>query len=161
MVLFRHAEKASRGLALNPPLSDRGLRQAQNLVDLVAQNILPTPTKIYVSPLVRTQQTASFCAEHLKLKLEISEELHERQEGERQDSFNQRVGKFLKWIEYQPGTNYLFTHFDWIESAMLLLHSDTDLSQEKYYSWSSGQYMHFELQDDLWNLQNYGKLKGD
>jgi phosphohistidine phosphatase SixA len=66
IVLFRHAEREPMR-ATNPPLTAQGMRQAQALALLVKQGGLPAPTRLLVSPKLRTQQTFTPLSDSLGL----------------------------------------------------------------------------------------------
>jgi broad specificity phosphatase PhoE len=162
IILFRHAEKAASQFAPNPPLSPKGFVQAEDLWKRIELQKLPSPRKVLVSPLLRAHQTAAITAANLSLPLQSTNELLERQDGESIVQFRSRIEKFLKWLGYQQsqdGPIFLVTHFDWIEEAMTLIHCSTDLAQEQYSCWSSGQYMQFHIQDQMWILEKQGRLE--
>jgi broad specificity phosphatase PhoE len=158
IVLFRHAEKDLAG-GSNPPLSRRGLAQAQKLIELVKIKTLPRPSKLLTSPRLRAQMTLSPLAETMDIDFQITPELDERIQGETSDQFSKRVQRFLRQIENQTGLIFLCSHLDWIEEALREIRSDQDLLNERYASWPSCQYMSFQVQDRLWHLENFERIQ--
>ena len=77
-------------------LTERGRRQAQNIADNLAPELLGQSVKIYSSDLKRAAQTAAPLAEKLGLEIEFRQELRERNLGE-------AVGKSAQWYREHRG----------------------------------------------------------
>ena len=150
--MFRHAERKNTGSS-NPPLSSRGLLQAEKLLEEIDLNVLPRPSKLLSSPKLRAQQTFLQIQNKLGVEIQILSELDERHNFESIENFSKRVKRFLNLMETQNGVQFFVTHLDWIEEALRLIHSDTDLLSERYQSWLPAQSMEFEIHDRLWVLQ--------
>lgn len=156
VVLFRHAEKQNSP-SNNPPLSDRGLLQAEKILHDILNGELPTPSKILCSQKMRTQQTMQATANKLNLEIQIDPLLDERRSGENLEQFHKRIAQALHTYEKLSGVLFLVTHFDWIEEALPQIHCDTDLNQSRFYSWSPAQHIEFEIHDGLWQFK---KMRG-
>ena len=77
-------------------LTERGRRQAQNIAENLAPELLGQSVKIYSSDLKRAAQTAAPLAEKLGLEIEFRQELRERNLGE-------AVGKSAQWYREHRG----------------------------------------------------------
>lgn len=150
--MFRHAERENSG-SPNPPLSVKGHLQAAKLVEDIDLTILPRPTKLLSSPKLRAQQTFQQIQDKLGVDIQIQEDLDERQNSESVDAFRKRVRKFLDTLERQAGVIYFVTHLDWIEEALSIIASDTDLSHNRYQAWLPAQSIEFEIHNGLWIFQ--------
>jgi phosphohistidine phosphatase SixA len=162
LALFRHAERENSGVS-NPPLSPRGMRQSELLTQLVLNNTLIRPTKLYCSPKLRAVLT--FQSLHLKadIELTISPELDERSNSEVADQFSKRVKQKLFQLTKAGPLNsstvlFLCSHLDWIDEAMIHIPCDTDLTANKYSTWSPGSYMLFDVGSELWHLEKWEEL---
>jgi len=160
MILFRHAEKTSDGTS-NPKLSPRGREQAEKLSEEVSAKKLPKPQVLLVSPRSRAQETFAVLSQKSGVALKVTDLLDERKPEESSADFRRRVQELLVLIQMDYQDNdcvYLCTHFDWIEEFLTVVESSTDLLQNKYHHWGSGQWMWFE-KDDLWNLMKFDQIK--
>jgi len=153
VLMFRHAERENSGSS-NPPLSARGLKQAQKLVEEIDLTILPRPTKLLSSPKLRARQTFQQIQDKLGVEIQIHPDLDERHNFESADLFVRRIQRFLSYLEQNPGVIFFVTHLDWIEEALRLIPSEADLTSEKFQSWLPAQSMEFEIHDRLWAFQN-------
>lgn len=157
---MRHAEKAHVLSISSPPLSPVGEKQAEKLLQLVQQEKLPFPQRICCSPQVRSRQTLQNLAKTLPLEMTELSDLDERRNSENYDQFRTRVKKLLEKIASTEKTTYLCTHLDWIEEALTLIPSDSDLTSATYQHWGSGQYMIFQLEPHQpWQLEEFGRLQ--
>jgi broad specificity phosphatase PhoE len=152
ILMFRHAERENTGSS-NPPLSLRGLLQAKKLVEEIDMNLLPRPTKLFSSPKLRAQQTFQQIQKKLGVDIQIQAVLDERHNFESAAQFSARVKKFLHFLATEKGTAFIVTHLDWIEEALRLIPSETDLLRDEYQAWQPGQSIEFEIQDELWIFQ--------
>lgn len=150
--MFRHAERENSGSS-NPPLSSRGLKQAEKLVDEIDLSLLPRPTRLFSSPKLRAQQTFQQIQDKLGVEIQVYPELDERHNFESADIFRRRIQHFLLQVEQLPGVIYFVTHLDWIEEALGLIASETDLLAEKFQTWLPAQSMEFDVQDRVWMFQ--------
>lgn len=157
VVLFRHAERENSGSA-DPGLSKKGCQQALSLAKDFQTLHLPNPTRILVSPKRRSQQTFQPLSETTGKSSVIDKSLDERQTSETAGQFESRVFQFLESLSDQVGNCYICTHLDWIEEALLRIHSDTDLLQARYQTWAPGQYMLFRVEENLWHLEEFGRI---
>jgi phosphohistidine phosphatase SixA len=155
IVLFRHAERDSFG-GSNPGLSAKGLKQAQEISKSIQHNLLPSPSAIWVSPLLRTQMTMQPVAKSLNIELTITEELNERQEFENKNLFSHRIQGLIDRVADQNHSLFICSHLDWIDEALTLIPADTDLLQAKFQNWRPAQYMQFSIEAGLWKLTNNG-----
>lgn len=160
LILFRHTERENLGTS-NPPLSRRGIQQAENIARRVLSKNLPSPSKLYASPRLRAQMTLTPLNEQMKIGIQILPELDERLNSESAVQFTTRVKLFLSKCEVQEGTLYLCTHLDWIEEALCEIPSNVDLLQAKFQSWSPGQFMHFKVEEGLWQFEDFGRIDVD
>lgn len=162
LLIFRHAEREKLGTT-NPPLTRKGRAQADSLASLIATHQIAMPTRLISSPLLRAQMTFTPAAEKLQLPLKIEQELNERQAAENASTFNLRVKSYLDKLARLQGTVFICTHLDWLEQALLQLHCDTDLSQDRYQShWQPGAYLELQLESisrqAFWQLSKMGVL---
>lgn len=149
--LFRHGEK-STSFGNNPELSAYGQEQAQALLVKITQGKLPAPTKIFVSPKIRTQQSMQQVANALNLNLNITEALNEKTRDESHSDFQKRIVRFINEISKENGVIFACSHMDWVCEAMSLIDCDVDLTREVPSHWSPLQYVglqcdqgHFEF----------------
>jgi len=149
ILMFRHAERENSGSS-NPPLSLRGLKQAEKLVEEIDLAILPRPTKLLSSPKLRAQQTFQQIENHIGTPLAVHPDLDERMSSETAEFFTRRVQRFLNSFEGQTGVIYFVSHLDWIEEALRLIPSDADLLQDRYQTWLPAQSLEFEIQEGMW-----------
>lgn len=162
VLLFRHAEKDNMA-ASDPALSAKGHRQASKIADLIHLGTLPQPQRLLASPKLRARQSFEKVGSALagdNLEMQILPELNERQASETVEQFERRVKQALHKIETLAGTVYLVTHLDWIEEALVRIHSDVDLLASQYQYWPPAQYMEFEVDDGLWSLKNFKSIEG-
>lgn len=160
VTLFRHAERENTGLE-NPGLTARGFQQAQSLLKIIQANQLPAPQRLFVSPKIRTQQTFLPTANQLNLPLQILPELDERRNSETITKFVQRVQRFINLTSqdsFGPQSSFLCSHLDWIEEALLKIPCDVDLLQSRFQIWAPGQFIQFEVHDELWHFIKAGEL---
>lgn len=155
VLLFRHAEKENMA-ASDPNLSARGHRQALKIADMIHLGTLPQAQRVLCSPKLRARQTF----EKVQSESQIFPELNERQAYETMEQFERRVKQALHKIETLSGTVYLVTHLDWIEEALVRIHSDVDLLAPQYQYWPPAQYMEFEVHDGMWSLKNFKSIEG-
>lgn len=153
ILMFRHAERENSG-STNPPLSIRGLQQAERLVREIDLTHLPRPTKLFTSPKLRAQQTFQQIQDKLGATLHVHPDLDERHNFESAMLFSRRIQNFLTSLEYQHGVVYFVTHLDWIEEALRLIHADVDLLADRFQTWAPAQSIEFEVQDRLWMFQD-------
>lgn len=157
ILLFRHAERANTG-GDNPSLSPRGQGQARALLQMIENKKLETPQRMICSPKLRAQKTFEGVAKNLSLDLQTWEDLDERQSNENNALFSARVRRCLDALSTQSGCIFVCTHVDWIEEALIFIPSDSDLNQTRYMSWAPGQFMEFEVQNEVWHLTKQGVL---
>lgn len=160
IVLFRHAEKAS--WTANPPLSARGHRQAQSIVEYVQSKKLPPPQLILSSPRLRAEQTLAPLREALGIPMEQSLLLDERHGQERASDFESRVRKLIteELPKSKPTCIYLVTHLDWIEVFSWMLPCTTSFD-ESVFSIAPAHYFHLTmpaLLNEPWILKSQGDI---
>ena len=159
-VLFRHAQKGITPFE-DPELSLKGFEQSAQLVDLIKNKSLPTPTFLFVSPKRRTSQTLYPISKHYSLTPQISDLLDQRRHDENTLQFRQRVQLFLNELELQKSDEIVFgcTHYDWLEEAMALIHCDRDLNTFEFAHWAPTQFVIFEIQNSVWKFAGKGNSK--
>lgn len=158
--LFRHGEKLKGG-DHNPPLSFYGLQQAQQILENIKSGELPQPTRLWVSPKIRTHQTFLPVARHFQLQLEQKSELEERQSSETTGDFRKRIQTALEELSSLSGCIFMCTHMDWTEEAMSLIPSSSDLSSGQYSYWAPAQFLGFQSRDFIFEVTHSGIIKGD
>jgi len=156
--LFRHADK-ERSISADPPLSLRGLKQAQKLRELVETGKIIRPMTLISSPKIRAQQTLQPLAQWMNVRLQTSPDYLERQHHESGLDFQTRVKTSISKIEKQNGIAFVVTHFDWIEEFLDSISCDTDFNEGAFRSWSPAQFMDFEIKDGLWHLNHFGSVQ--
>jgi len=160
--LLRHGERQnSRSLAgpSDPGLSARGLRQAQAIAAKVESGEWDKPDRILCSPKIRSQHTLAPLSLQSSCSLQILPSLDERTSEETAPQFTIRVRKLLYDLESLPGVNYLCSHHDWIEEAMISIPSSTELLNSQYHIWEPGSFMIFDLVDGIWELRKAGGIQ--
>ncbi len=157
LLFFRHAERFQTPPE-DPLLTPRGLLQAEELKNLVALGQFSRPQKIMTSPRTRAIQTATPLAQFLKVPLQVSTDLDEKQNLENLKSFGLRIQRFINELEQLSGTALIVTHFDWIEEALLYIPSEISLTDDKYHHWKPGEGWEFEIENGLWTPQKKLKL---
>lgn len=163
--LFRHADK-ERSPTANPPLSQRGLKQANALAELIKKGELPRPTLLHSSTKTRATQTLQPLAHFLQQPIHGSDDLLERQASESTEDFLTRVKRVISQAEKKSqkqtrkdGTvEFYVTHYDWVEEFLSIVPSNTDLNSGQYHAWSPCQFMHFEIKDGLWHLNTFRSI---
>jgi len=158
ILLFRHAEKIFSASG-NPPLSERGIRQAQKIPKLVESGKFPKPDLLLSSPKLRALQTLKPTSDFFKIEIRQMKELDERLTSENSTQYFQRVQNMIQWVGHQNRNILMVTHFDWLEEAMTAIPCDTDLSHERYHAWGSAHYMSFNLQGDLWLFNEFSGVE--
>lgn len=139
-------------------LSPHGEAQARSLPLLVQSGKLPSPTEIWVSPRIRTQQTMRELSLALQVPLQIRDELQERTEGESMQELKARTQQLSRELLTQEQSNkvvYLCSHYDWLEVALLGFQLESHLLE---ISWSPGAYLHLKAEGQVWKLINTGAL---
>ena len=154
-LMFRHAERM-RSDSSNPPLSQRGLLQAQALCEELKNGLLPQPTALWCSPKLRAQQTFLPLSQKINLKIEIFPDLNERESNESPSKFDRRVENFLTLIEKKigkpEGVVFFVTHADWIDTASQLIPGDTNFSSHGLHAWPPAQSAEFEIHSGVWHF---------
>lgn len=159
--LFRHGEKQSEWIQ-DPLLSPQGELQARALKEAIEKGILPKPTRLLVSPKIRTAQTFSSAARFLSLAVEKMDDLDERTKSEELPAFKKRISKWVESVSSSRSDDaedviYVCSHLDWIEEFSYLVPCDTDLHQLPGFHWSPGAYLFFDI-ETLWHLTQKGQL---
>ena len=157
-VLFRHAHKGSVPFE-DPELSPKGFEQSAQIVNLIKNNTLPTPTHLFVSPNRRTSQSFYPLSRELKIGLEIKPDLDQRRNDENTAAFRKRIQNFLNSLTTKSKSNEIIfacTHFDWIEEAMILIDCDQNLNSFEYSNWSPAQFLSFEINEVTWRVAKKG-----
>jgi phosphohistidine phosphatase SixA len=160
-VLFRHGDKEYSSL-MDPPLSAKGFQQSKALLRLVDEQKLPKPKLLLSSPKVRAVQTFEKLMERHPGILRLRPELEERQSSEEASQFLHRIRQQISWLathaEQSQETCFLVTHSDWIGEALPMIPSQENLSDDKYQWWRPGQYLHFQIENGLWKVENFAVL---
>jgi phosphohistidine phosphatase SixA len=159
VVLLRHAARPAHDPG-DCSLTTYGLAQAEALARaIVPQGDLPMPTRLLASPKKRAQQTLVPLSQFTQVGLETDPRLDERRQNETQKEFDQRITVLIKdFSQPQPRPDscvYLCSHFDWLQTASLLLPSDAspvDLER----NWANCEYLVFRIANSLWELVRSG-----
>ncbi len=158
VLLIRHAEKQNSFGSHNPPLSPKGLLQAENLLQIYQENKLFKPDQLWGSSKIRTQQTLDQLANKIGKQIQILPELEERKSTENRTDFQKRVQNVINKIEKSQQNIMLCSHMDWLEEALNLIPLADNISNNLYSHWPSGAYFHFQFQDGLWVYQQSGQI---
>lgn len=158
VLIFRHAERDNSGDS-NPDLSPRGLKQAQGLSELALRQDLPRPQRLICSPKKRAQSTFTALSQSAQIPLAIQDALDERLPNESMPEFKNRIQTFLNGLALKSSSViYICSHMDWLEEALCLIPSDTDLLSPQFQVWPPGKYLHFHVEDKIWHFLNSGEL---
>lgn len=164
VILFRHAQKGLTPFD-NPHLTQDGFAQAEAIAAAVLENKLPVPTEIWVSEKIRTTQTLQVVARQYKISCEEKHQLDLRRESETQKTFRTRVENLIQQLSVTNQKDssleaiYLCTHYDWIEEAMSVIPSDTDLTTFHFSHWGPAQYAQFQIENGLWKFIKKGTFR--
>ena len=165
IVLFRHAHKGIMPLA-DPELSDLGFDQARRLGECIQAKQIVQPTHAWCSEKIRTHQTLAFACGQNQVEIESSQLLNVRGYSESVEQFRDRIKKFLDLMgslsltaNSDAQVHFVCTHYDWIEEFMIFIPCDKDLTTFEFSSWSPGQYLHFKIKNQIWNLMGKGVVK--
>ena len=165
VILFRHGQK---GLVPfdDPSLSPDGFRQADKIASLVLQKKLLQPSALWVSPKLRAGQTFQALSNELNLPNLVKPELDLRADFEQKNVFKNRVQAFIESFGHKDAVKkeltevdrciFVCTHYDWIEEAMPLIPADRDLTTFEYTHWAPAHYIHFKINNGLWQVLKQG-----
>lgn len=162
IILFRHGQKGVAPFE-DPHLTASGFQQAKSLTQLVEKKHLPKPSELWASEKIRTVQTFSDLSQNLKLQIQIKPELNVRGDFENQKNFRQRVQNLIQVLQVSSETNtvsqfiFLCTHYDWIEEALGVIQSNSDLKSFEFSHWAPAQFIHFKLNEGLWTVHQKGR----
>ena len=127
---------------------------------------MPRPSALWVSPKIRTGQTLQALSQNFNLPLEVKIELDLRSNLEQRTEFKNRVLNFIESLSRTSLTQengmdsdrcvFICTHYDWIEEAMALIPADRDLITFEYTHWAPAHYIHFKLENGLWQVLKKG-----
>ncbi len=154
--IFRHAERDAQ-IFNDPPLSLRGTMQSQHLVSLVQKKTLPTPDKIFSSPLQRALMTFQPLSGAMTLPLQKTSDLSEKQNLESKNQFALRIHHYLDHLTTSLSTYFLVTHLDWIEEALHYFEDNHHLGFASA-AWAPGQYLGLEISESQIHLISRGVL---
>lgn len=157
-MLFRHAER-NKFIEDEPQLSPYGLKQAHYLAQQRETLNLPKPTGLWVSPRLRAQQTLTPLSKVCEIALTVKAELDERKSNEAMSDFRLRISRFIKSLSSQSGVIFLCSHLDWIEEAMSLFESDSDLLNQPGSHWATTQFLElsYENANEIWRKIKTGQ----
>lgn len=167
--LFRHGDRTSRGSSglQEPDLSPTGQNQADQLRLWVERGTLPRPGALWVSPRIRAQKTFAPLAQNLGLELQIQTDLDERQSSESALVFRDRMIRGLEAAaslsgrlrSRNEGALFCCSHYDWLEEALTWIPADEDLPMQGQPLWSPGSFVGFEIENEIWKVQQKGQLQ--
>ena len=160
LYLFRHGQKNAVPFA-DPDLTAQGFAQSKKLAETIARGELLRGTVFLASPRLRAQNTLKLAAELCAAPVQVVSDLDQRENFETGETFRARVQQFLLSIENkfsQKDVVYVCTHHDWIEESLSAIPADVDLLDVKYWSWNTVQFMHFEINDGLWQLRRFDRI---
>jgi len=155
VVLLRHAARYAHDPG-DCSLTSYGLAQAEALARATfPQGDLPVPTRLLASPKKRAQQTLTPLSQFTQVQLEIDLRLDERKQNETSKEFDQRITSLITDFTQPPPISdscvYLCSHFDWLQTASILIPSDAspvDLER----SWATCEYLVFRINSGIWEL---------
>lgn len=158
LTLLRHAERENSGVS-NPPLSSKGLQQSEKLLQMLQNQQLPMPQKLFSSPKIRATMTLQKIKQVLNLELSVLADLDERSNAEAAQQFAKRVKNQLAQLSQMKQNTLVCSHLDWIEEALIHIPCDIDLLDEKYSHWGTASHMTFAVSEDLWYLEKWGRIE--
>lgn len=154
---FRHAHK-SLTFDSNPGLSERGLRQAAQVLVALQENKIQAPHAILCSSKIRTQQTMQKVADHLNLKIQVRPELVEQQASETRELMKNRIESLLEYAvkTFAPeAVVYVCTHYDWLEE---LTGAITITPRLPTISWYPCKYIQLKVENNQWTYIDDGVI---
>lgn len=160
LVLLRHGEK-SHALSDHEQtyLSPNGHLQAKSLANLVANQILPSPTHLIASEIERTNETLQYLANHAHLTVLKKKEFDLQNHNETSSQFRVRVKRGLHYLEsFDPSSVvYCCSHQDWLYEAISLIHVSN--FNPHLNSWPTGRYLVLDFIKSLsWNCLQEGRI---
>lgn len=69
--IYRHAQADFKSKDENPPVSEKGMKEAARVVNLAGERFGFRPSAIVSSPILRAEQTAEMARKELRLKAEV------------------------------------------------------------------------------------------
>lgn len=158
-VLLRHGSKGFTPFE-DPELNAQGFQQSVKIAELVKDAVLPTPTKLFVSPKRRTSQTLYPVSKELSLQMLARTELDLRQPEETASQFRSRIQSFLNFVAEQKNeVVFACTHYDWIEESLTLIECDRNLNSFEFSHWAPSQFLIFEVEHSNWKVLKKGDAK--
>ncbi|MFZ3231566.1 MAG: histidine phosphatase family protein [Pseudobdellovibrio sp.] len=162
IVLFRHGQKGLIPFE-DPHLTEDGFKQSEAIALMVLNGKLPKPSKLWASEKIRTSQTFQALSKKFEILANIKPELNLRSDLETQKAFRERAESLINYLSNLASTTasenesiYLCSHYDWIEEAMLLIPSDTDLTSSQFSHWGPAQFIHFNAKNNIWHFIKKG-----
>ena len=146
-VFIRHGDRDIDPLTSDNGLTDKGRRQAQILAELYQSGTLPSAAEFWSSPKQRCLETIKPLALKAGFQVKVQIDLDEKQSGESQVEFLNRIERLLSRAENAGTTVYFCSHGDWIPEAIGLLGSQLALSLEK------GQFSILEKTSNHWRMR--------
>ena len=147
LILLRHAHRDTSHRSEDNGLSEKGLRQAAHLLKFFEMRLANTPelakATLLSSPKKRCLETLSPLAERIEKFVEVRSELDEQRPGERMESVDARIHKFVhQWTTKGPEWTILSSHGDVIPMlAFHLLGCSVDVKKASWLEieWQAGQ----------------------
>ena len=131
-LLVRHAHRDVLDRDLDNGLSEKGIRQADRIVQyLHDEHASRKPKQVLTSPKLRCVQTAKRIADAFKIEAEEWELLEERRPQESSRAFDQRMDELAEHIKTMDSGSVLVSHGDVIpELAQRLEQSEHMVAAE-------------------------------
>jgi len=126
LVLIRHAHRDVTDRDNDNGLSEKGLKQAQEIADHFQKKWSKKDRPLLLSSAkLRCIETLIPLAKNLKTEIEISDDLMEQLRSEDETDFLRRIKKFLnKWKTELPSLTVICSHGDWLPLALEQLTGD-------------------------------------
>ncbi len=153
VVLIRHGHKGHMPFQ-DPELMPQGFDQAIHLAELIASHDIPKPTHCWYSDKIRTRQTLSEAILKFNPVCTETKNLSTRANNEPLADFRKKVQDFIATLSQRAQNkpdevHFVCTHFDWIEESLTVIPSDQDLNSFQFAHWSPGQFILFEITNEL------------
>lgn len=119
LFLLRHAHRDEADYGRDNGLSEKGLKQAQEVADALQQKLKASPARLESSPKRRCLETLEPLAQKLGVSFEVSDELEERRSDEDTRALEGRIqSKIQSWAESKEPVSLFCSHGDWIPIAL-------------------------------------------
>ncbi|TVQ80473.1 MAG: hypothetical protein EA369_02390 [Bradymonadales bacterium] len=123
LILLRHAHRDVSDRRLDNGLSERGIKQAHRVAQILSERVraLGLPITILTSPKLRCQETVQELGERLSIPVIIDQSLDERSESEDSDTFNQRLESWIDKLKSSQEIVVAASHGDILPELLFKL----------------------------------------